>query len=97
MLLDPSRPGATTSPPGRTLAVTELPQGFRCHVANVGVKDDTDDFVVIAADEPGSAEVVRRLLALAAGTDEPEPARDPGTATQPDPAATRPDSDGVSP
>jgi glutamate N-acetyltransferase/amino-acid N-acetyltransferase len=32
--------------------VTELPQGFRCHVANVGVKDDTDDFVVIATDQP---------------------------------------------
>ena len=27
-----------------------LPQGFRSHVANIGVKDDTDDFVVIAAD-----------------------------------------------
>ena len=32
--------------------MTELPSGFRCHVANVGVKDDTDDFVVIAADRP---------------------------------------------
>jgi glutamate N-acetyltransferase/amino-acid N-acetyltransferase len=32
--------------------VTELPAGFTCHVANVGVKDDTDDFVVIAADRP---------------------------------------------
>ena len=29
-----------------------LPRGFGCHVANVGVKDDTDDFVVIAADRP---------------------------------------------
>jgi glutamate N-acetyltransferase / amino-acid N-acetyltransferase len=29
--------------------VTRLPGGFGCHVANVGVKDDTDDFVVIAA------------------------------------------------
>jgi glutamate N-acetyltransferase / amino-acid N-acetyltransferase len=28
------------------------PPGFRCHVANIGVKDDTDDFVVIAADRP---------------------------------------------
>ena len=26
--------------------MTALPRGFRCHVANVGVKDDTDDFVV---------------------------------------------------
>ena len=33
----------------------QLPAGFRCHVANVGVKDTTDDFVVIAAD--------RRVLA----------------------------------
>ena len=26
-----------------------LPAGFGCHVANIGVKDTTDDFVVIAA------------------------------------------------
>jgi glutamate N-acetyltransferase/amino-acid N-acetyltransferase len=32
--------------------VTILPNGFTCHVANIGVKDDTDDFVVIAADRP---------------------------------------------
>jgi len=32
--------------------VIELPGGFASHVANVGVKDDTDDFVVIAADRP---------------------------------------------
>jgi glutamate N-acetyltransferase/amino-acid N-acetyltransferase len=30
--------------------VTTLPLGFHSHVANIGVKDDTDDFVVIAAD-----------------------------------------------
>jgi glutamate N-acetyltransferase/amino-acid N-acetyltransferase len=30
--------------------VTSLPSGFRCHVANIGIKDDTDDFVVISAD-----------------------------------------------
>jgi glutamate N-acetyltransferase / amino-acid N-acetyltransferase len=29
--------------------VTTLPRGFCSHVANIGVKDDTDDFVVIAA------------------------------------------------
>jgi glutamate N-acetyltransferase / amino-acid N-acetyltransferase len=29
---------------------TELPLGFVAHVANIGVKDDTDDFVVLAAD-----------------------------------------------
>jgi glutamate N-acetyltransferase/amino-acid N-acetyltransferase len=27
-----------------------LPRGFSCHVANVGIKDDTDDFVVVAAE-----------------------------------------------
>jgi glutamate N-acetyltransferase/amino-acid N-acetyltransferase len=30
--------------------VTTLPAGFHSHVANIGVKDDTDDFVVVAAD-----------------------------------------------
>ncbi len=30
--------------------MTELPAGFTAYVANVGVKDATDDFVVIAAD-----------------------------------------------
>jgi len=32
--------------------VTELPTGFTCHVANIGVKDDTDDFVVVTATDP---------------------------------------------
>jgi glutamate N-acetyltransferase/amino-acid N-acetyltransferase len=32
--------------------VTTLPGGFRSHVANIGVKDDTDDFVVVAAPSP---------------------------------------------
>jgi glutamate N-acetyltransferase/amino-acid N-acetyltransferase len=35
--------------------VTALPRGFRAHVANLGVKDDRDDFVVIAADSPVAA------------------------------------------
>ena len=30
----------------------ELPAGFGCHVANIGIKDATDDFVVIAATAP---------------------------------------------
>jgi glutamate N-acetyltransferase/amino-acid N-acetyltransferase len=34
---------------------TPLPRGFHCHVANIGVKDDTDDFVVIVADRTGPA------------------------------------------
>lgn len=29
-----------------------LPQGFRSHVANIGIKDDTDDFVVVATERP---------------------------------------------
>jgi len=32
--------------------MTTLPRGFHHHVANIGIKDDTDDFVVIAADRP---------------------------------------------
>ncbi|HEY0521210.1 MAG TPA: bifunctional glutamate N-acetyltransferase/amino-acid acetyltransferase ArgJ [Ilumatobacteraceae bacterium] len=30
--------------------MTDLPQGFRAYVANVGIKDTTDDFVVCASD-----------------------------------------------
>ena len=33
-----------------TRPATTLPLGFHSHVANIGMKDDTDDFVVIAAD-----------------------------------------------
>jgi glutamate N-acetyltransferase / amino-acid N-acetyltransferase len=32
--------------------VTALPAGFRAYVANVGIKDSTDDLVVVAADAP---------------------------------------------
>ena len=32
-----------------------LPSGFGCHVTNIEVKDDTDDFVVIATGEPHPA------------------------------------------
>ena len=35
-----------------TESVATLPLGFHSHVANIGVKDDTDDFVVIAAEQP---------------------------------------------
>ena len=34
---------------------TPLPAGFRAHVANVGIKDETDDFVIIVADRRCSA------------------------------------------
>ncbi len=30
----------------------QLPHGFRAHVANIGIKDTTDDFTVVAADGP---------------------------------------------
>ena len=35
-----------------------LPGGFSTHVANIGIKDDTDDFVVIASDRPCTAAAV---------------------------------------
>ena len=35
-----------------------LPCGFSAHVANVGIKDDSDDFVVVAADRPCAASAV---------------------------------------
>ena len=34
---------------------TPLPAGFTCHVANIGIKDDTDDFVVLTAARPVAA------------------------------------------
>ncbi|MBS1836946.1 MAG: bifunctional glutamate N-acetyltransferase/amino-acid acetyltransferase ArgJ [Actinobacteria bacterium] len=36
----------------------ELPRGFTAHVANVGIKDDSEDFLVVAADRPCSAAAV---------------------------------------
>ena len=35
--------------------MTALPEGFAAYVANLGVKDDTPDFVVIAAPSPAAA------------------------------------------
>ena len=35
--------------------MTALPSGFRAHVANIGIKDDSDDFVIVAADSPTTA------------------------------------------
>ena len=35
-----------------------LPDGFSCYVTNVGIKDDTDDFVVVAADATCAADGV---------------------------------------
>lgn len=35
--------------------MTTLPQGFSAYVANIGIKDDTDDFVVVAAERLAAA------------------------------------------
>jgi glutamate N-acetyltransferase/amino-acid N-acetyltransferase len=35
--------------------MTALPQGFSAHVAAIGIKDDTDDFLVLAADRTAPA------------------------------------------
>lgn len=37
------------------VAMTDLPAGFTVHVANMGVKDDTDDVMVLACDRSASA------------------------------------------
>ncbi len=38
--------------------MTRLPAGFSCYVSNVGIKDDSDDFVVVAADAKCAADGV---------------------------------------
>ena len=38
-----------------SLPSVALPLGFRAHVASIGIKDDSDDFVVIASDSTASA------------------------------------------
>jgi len=38
--------------------MTSLPLGFHTHVASIGIKDDTDDFLVLAADRPCPAAAV---------------------------------------
>src|SRR4051794_22249499 len=66
---DPPRRAAPEQP-GRQLSArmrdcsamseptTPLPRGFRAHVANVGIKDSTDDFVIVASDVPCAASAV---------------------------------------
>jgi len=34
---------------------TALPRGFSAHVANIGIRDATDDFLVLASDRPAAA------------------------------------------
>jgi glutamate N-acetyltransferase / amino-acid N-acetyltransferase len=43
---------------GHDATVTDLPLGFSVHTANVGIKDDTTDFCVIACDRPAVAAAV---------------------------------------
>jgi glutamate N-acetyltransferase / amino-acid N-acetyltransferase len=45
--------------------VTTLPAGFLAYVANVGIKDDTDDFVIVATAEPCAAAGVFTLSSFA--------------------------------
>jgi len=40
------------------MAELALPQGFRAYVTNVGIKDGTDDFAVVAADRPCTSAAV---------------------------------------
>ena len=47
----------TASPPTED-QVLRLPDGFGCYVANIGIKDDTDDFVVVCSDRPAAAAAV---------------------------------------
>ncbi len=49
-LAAPSSRPATSPEPAATM--TTLPRGFTQHVANIGIKDDTDDFVVVTAERP---------------------------------------------
>jgi glutamate N-acetyltransferase/amino-acid N-acetyltransferase len=38
--------------------MTALPRGFHAHVASIGIKDDSDDFLIVAADRPCPAAAV---------------------------------------
>ena len=43
---------------GARLGAVQLPAGFRAHTANIGIKDDTTDFAVVAAESPCAAAAV---------------------------------------
>jgi glutamate N-acetyltransferase/amino-acid N-acetyltransferase len=54
----PSRSG-TAEQPARSLSmVMKVPAGFRAHTANVGIKDDRDDFTVIVSEVPCTCSAV---------------------------------------
>ena len=50
-MFDATAPRALTTRRTELVAPADhaLPMGFSCYVANVGVKDHTEDFVVVAA------------------------------------------------
>ena len=52
-------------PPAAPTDSIPLPRGFTAHVANIGIKDGTDDFVVVAADESCAAAGVFTLSRFA--------------------------------
>jgi N-acetylglutamate synthase/N-acetylornithine aminotransferase len=39
-----------------------LPSGFRAHVANIGIKDATDDFTVVVADREAAMAILEPTL-----------------------------------
>ena len=45
----------TSAGVGNAAASVGLPTGFACHVGNIGIKDDTDDVMVLAADRVAAA------------------------------------------
>ena len=45
----------TSAEAGNGAASVDLPTGFACHVGNIGMKDDTDDVMVLAADRVAAA------------------------------------------
>ncbi len=45
----------TSAGAGNAAASVDLPAGFACHAGNVGMKDDTDDVMVLAADRVSAA------------------------------------------
>ena len=45
----------TSAGAANAAALVDLPAGFACHVGNIGIKDDTDDVMVLAADRVAAA------------------------------------------
>ena len=45
----------TSAGAANAAASVDLPAGFACHVGNIGIKDDTDDVMVLAADRVAAA------------------------------------------